>query len=103
MGKEKKRNFLLVGPGGCFRPSRARTRARARQAAQPAHEGAAWRGQTPWARAHVSARGGGLTARSGRRRGGGEPVGSTAGDARGGSPSGSRFRDGEVVARHGWW
>jgi hypothetical protein len=51
----------------------------------------------------VSARGGGLTARSGRRRGGGgEPVGSTAGDVRGGSPPGSQFREGEVVARHGW-
>jgi hypothetical protein len=56
--KKKKRNFLLAGPGG-FRPSRARVRARARQAAQPAHEGAARRGQTPWARAHASARGGG--------------------------------------------
>jgi hypothetical protein len=34
--------------------------------------------------------------------GGVQPVGSTAGDARGGSPPGSQFRDGEVVARHGW-
>jgi hypothetical protein len=69
--------------------------ARARQAAQPAHEGAARRGPTRQREEE------GLTARSVRRRGG-EPVGSTAGDAHDGSPPGSRFRDGEVVARHGW-
>jgi hypothetical protein len=26
-GKKKERDFLLAGPGGCFRPSRARARA----------------------------------------------------------------------------
>jgi hypothetical protein len=98
--RKKKRDFLLAGPEGVFGPAE-RERARARQAAQPAHEGAAQLGRTPWARAHASARGAGVNGAE-RATEGGEPVGSTAGDARGGSPPGSRFRDGEVVARHGW-
>jgi hypothetical protein len=81
--KKKEKGFPARWAGGCFRPSRARARARARQAAQPAHEEGGVNGAE-------------------RAMEGGEPVGSTAGDARGGSPPGSRFRIGEVVARHGW-
>jgi hypothetical protein len=81
--RKKKRDFLLAGPGGVFGPAeRERARGRGRRPSRPTKKGA-------------------LTAQSGRWRGG-EPVGSTAGDARGGSPPGSRFRIGEVVARHGW-
>jgi hypothetical protein len=71
MGKEKEKGFPACWAGGCFRPSRARARARARQAAQPAHEGAAQSGRTPWARAHTSARGGGVNGAERAWQGGG--------------------------------
>jgi hypothetical protein len=101
--KKKKRKFLLVGPGGgVFGPAeRECARGRGIRPSRPTKErrGAGRRhGRGP-----TRQREEGLTAWSGRRRGGGEPVGSTAGDARDGSPPGSQFRDGEVVARHGWW
>jgi hypothetical protein len=60
MGKEKEKEIpARWARGRCFWPSRARVRARAWHTAQPAHEGAARRGQTPWAWAHTSTRGGG--------------------------------------------
>jgi hypothetical protein len=45
--KKKERVFLLAGPGGDFGPPR-RKRARARQAAQPAHQRGRRRGTAPW-------------------------------------------------------
>jgi hypothetical protein len=96
------RNFLLAGLGGAFsaQPSANARAGAAGGPAGPRRSGAAWADAV------------GVGPRVSERRGvngaerateGGEPVGSTAGDARGGSPSGSRFRNGEVVARHGWW
>jgi hypothetical protein len=49
--RKKKRNSQLAGPGGIWPRERGR--------GQAAHGGAERRGRTPWARAHVSARGGG--------------------------------------------
>jgi hypothetical protein len=62
-GKRKRKgNSCSLGRGGCFRPSRAWAR-------QAAHEEAARRGQTSWAWAHASARGGGVNGAEWQRRG----------------------------------
>jgi hypothetical protein len=70
--KKKEREFLLAGPRGDFGPpGRERARARGRRPTRPISgedDGERCRGAGP----HVS-EGRGLTARSGRRRGGGRP------------------------------
>jgi hypothetical protein len=58
--KEKEKEFSASWAGGEFRPSEHGRG----QATQPAHGGAERRGQTPWVRAHASARGGGRTGRA---------------------------------------
>jgi hypothetical protein len=99
---KRKREFLLAGPGGDFDPP-GRERARASAAGGPVVPSAretTGNGVVAWA--HMSAREGGFNGAERRRRGG-EPVGSTAGDARDGSPSWVRFCGGGAVARHGRW
>jgi hypothetical protein len=98
--EKKKRDFLLAGPGGVFGPAeRERARGRGRRPTSPRRSGTA-RADAVGAGPRVSERSGVNGAE--RATEGGEPVGSTASDAHGGSPPGSQFHDGEVVARHGW-
>jgi hypothetical protein len=89
MEKGKRTWFsLLAGPGGRFRPSRARASAGGADdpSGPPAGDGA---GMAPWVRAHVPARTGGDGVRGVT---GGEPAGVRPPvRLRGGSPSRSRF------------
>jgi hypothetical protein len=68
--KKKKRDFLLAGPGGVFDPAeRERARGHGRRPSQPMKEqrrAGGRRGHGPTRQREE----GGLTARSGRRRGG---------------------------------
>jgi hypothetical protein len=97
--KKKKREFLLAGPGGDFGPSR---RERARAAGSPLGPSAGeTAGNDAVARAHTSARGGGVNGveratEGGKSTGARPPV-----KSRGGSPPWVRFCGGGAVARYG--
>jgi hypothetical protein len=91
--KEKEKEFQANWVGGDFGPASARPRGQAAHSARQRRNGA---GMAPWARAHVPEGGEADGVRRGVNR-----SGSTAGEVRGGSPPGSRFCDGGVVARHG--
>ena len=102
--KEKEKGFPhLAGPEG-IRPSRARARAGARAGgplgllAGGTTRGRR-RGRGPTCQREGEADGTGGD--GGSRRGGQTGRSSTAGEARDGSPPGSRFCDDGVVARHG--
>jgi hypothetical protein len=70
MGKEKEKGFPARWAGGDFGPS---GRKRARQAAHLAHQRGRQRGTVPWRGPTCQREEEGLTARSGRRRGGSRP------------------------------
>jgi hypothetical protein len=70
--KKKEKGSRLAGPGGKFRPSRARARDTAPEWAQAAHEERGRCGQTSWARAHARERGGVTALGGGRFARGGE-------------------------------
>jgi hypothetical protein len=100
--REKEKEFPANWAGGDFGPASAGARARARAGgpAGPRRSGAA-RADAVGAGPCVSERRG-VTAWSGRRRGGGaNRSSSTVGEVHGGSPPGARFCDGGEVARHG--
>jgi hypothetical protein len=87
MGKEKRKgNSCLLGREGDFGPP---GREHGRRPSWPISTGDGG-GRRRGAGAHVS-EGRGFNGAERRRRGGGELVGSTAGDARDGSPSWVRF------------
>jgi hypothetical protein len=100
MGKEKEKGIPARWAGGDFGPP-GRDRARGGATDGPLGPSAGeTAGNDAVARAHTSARGGGLTARSGRRRGrsiGAQPPVKS----RGGSPPWVQFCGGGAVARHG--
>jgi hypothetical protein len=89
-GKRKRKgNSCLLGRGVILAHPGASARAGA--AGGPRRSGAA-RADAVGTGPHVSERrGGGVNGTERRRRGGGEPVGLTAGDARDGSPSWVQF------------
>jgi hypothetical protein len=99
MGNEKEKGIpaCWAGGGDFGPPGRERVSA----AAGPSARETAGDGAVAWA--HTSAREGGLMARSGDGGGGGEPVGSTTGDARDSSPSWVWFCGGGALVRHGRW
>jgi hypothetical protein len=83
--KKKKRDFLLAGPGGSAQPSASARVGAVGGPAGPRRSGAA-RADAVGEGPRVSERRGVNGAERATEGGGGEPVGSTAGDVRGGSP-----------------
>jgi hypothetical protein len=102
MEKEKEKGIPACWARGRFWPTRARARERGRRPSRPISEGDSG-GRRRGAGPHVSEGRGFNGAERRRRGGGGEPVGSTAGNARDGSLPWVRFCGGGAVARHGRW
>jgi hypothetical protein len=93
---KRKRISCLVGPRGVFQPTRARLAAQLAQQRGDDGGGTALR-----CRAHMPARGGGLTGAGGNGGRGRSAGVRPAVEIRGGSPPWVRFCGGEVVVRHG--
>jgi hypothetical protein len=101
MGKEKEKGFPACWARGRFWPIRARARGcgRGRQPTRPISEETAWDGAM--ARAHTSARGGGVNGAERATEGGKPTEARPPVKSRGGSLPWVRFCGGGEVARHG--